>query len=452
MTDTRFTPNARRRQATPDRGFALRPAETLALIGWGAIIAALLALGSVPTPLRLDPPLVAHVAGLLAGYGVALMLVLMSRAPALERGVGADRLARWHAVSGRAIFALIVIHAVAATQVWLHAAPVDDTAAVRDLLRLPGLLTATVGTALLLGVGVASARAARRRLSYERWHAMHLGTYLAVGLAFGHQLAGPDLAGRSTAQIAWALLYAYAYALVLRYRLVAPLHQTFRHHLRVRQVIPEGDGVVSIVIDGRHLDELGAEAGQFFRWRFLSAGTWRSAHPFSLSAPPQDDTLRITVKALGEGSRRLHALPPGTPILAEGPYGAMTARRRTQRAVLLIAGGIGITPMRALFETLDVPGERLTLLYRASSERDVIFRAELDAIARRHGARVIYLVGRSTDPANALTPATLTALVPGLRRHDVYLCASPSLAVAVRAALHGAGLPRRQLHEEVFVF
>ncbi|MBA3834234.1 MAG: ferric reductase, partial [Chthoniobacterales bacterium] len=88
----------------------------------------------------------------------------------------------------------------------------------------------------------------------------------------------------------------------------------------------------------------------------------------------------------------------------------------------------------------------------ASAARDLIFRDELDAIARYRGARVIYLVGPSSDPANALTTATLGAMVPGLREHDVYLCASPGLATAVRAALRGVGLPRRQLHEEVFGF
>ncbi len=428
------------------------PPTLLALICSGAVVVALLAARATPAPLRLDPPLLAHVTGLLAGYGVAVMLVLMSRTPALERGVGADRLARWHGVAGRTIFALISAHTVAATQVWVRASGRSGTVAARDLLHLPGLLTATVGTVVFLGVGVASARAVRRKLSYEQWHALHLVTYLATGLAFSHQLAGPDLAGRRTLQIAWALLYTYAYGLVLRYRLVAPLQQAFRHRLRVRQVIPETDGVVSIIIGGRYLHELEAEAGQFFRWRFLCAGSWQSAHPFSLSAPPQDGSMRITVKALGEGSGRLQALRPGTLVLAEGPYGAMTAQCRTQRAVLLIAGGVGITPMRALFETLDVAGGRLTLLYRASAARDLIFRDELDAIARYRGARVIYLVGPSSDPANALTPATLGAMVPGLREHDVYLCASPGLASAVRAALRGAGLPHRQLHEEVFGF
>ncbi len=108
--------------------------------------------------------------------------------------------------------------------------------------------------------------------------------------------------------------------------------------------------------------------------------------------------------------------------------------------------------MRALFETTDVPGERLTLLYRASTAKDVIFRAELDEIARRRGAKVIYLVGPSSDPSNALTAEQLSQVVPDLRHHDVYLCASPGLSRAMRVALYGARLPQRQLHEEVFSF
>jgi DMSO/TMAO reductase YedYZ heme-binding membrane subunit len=285
--------------------FTIRPGALIALVTLGAVAVALSAVRETPSPVRLDVPLLAHLSGLVAGYGIAAMLVLMSRAPALERGVGA---------------------------------------ATAQLLRLPGLFPATVGTVLLFAIGVASIRAARRRLSYEQWHLLHLTAYLGAGLAFSHQLAGPDLAGWRIGQVVWSLMYTYAYVLVLRYRVVAPLYQAWRHRLRVQQVIPEADGVVSIVIGGEHIRELEAESGQFFRWRFLSARSWLSAHPFSLSAPPESHRLRLTVKALGEGSRRLQSVRLGTWVLAEGPYGAVTARRRKQRAVLLIAGGIGITP------------------------------------------------------------------------------------------------------------
>jgi predicted ferric reductase len=162
--------------------------------------------------------------------------------------------------------------------------------------------------------------------------------------------------------------------------------------------------VVSMVVGGRYLDELEAEAGQFFRWRFLTASHWRSAHPFSLSAPATATSLRLTVKALGDGTRSMQDIAVGTRVLAEGPYGAVTSARRTRRNVLLVAGGVGITPMRALFESLPQwAGEDLLLLYRARDDGDVL-----------------------------------------------YLCASPRMASVVRHSLSEAGLPRAQLHEERF--
>ena len=155
----------------------------------------------------------------------------------------------------------------------------------------------------------------------------------------------------------WALLYTGVFGLVLEHRVATPLRIAARHRMRVVAVQPEGPGVVSIVIGGRDLHDLHAESGQFFRWRFLTPDLWKTAHPFSLSASPTSTRLRLTVKTLGNGSATRQSLEPGTWVLAEGPYGAMTAHRRTRQHVLLFAGGVGITPMRALFETLPIgPG------------------------------------------------------------------------------------------------
>jgi ferredoxin-NADP reductase len=418
----------------------------------GVVASALALLGVPPGALAPDAALLAHVTGLLAGYLVAVMIVLMSRTPWLERRVGSDVLARWHSRGGRLFLALVVVHAGAAVWVWAATRQEDPLTALVDVLGLPGLASAGLGTALFVAVVGMSILAARRAVSYETWHAIHLLTYLAVALTFVHELAGPNLAGFPLVQVLWTLMHAYAFALVLRYRVIAPLEIAWRHRLRVQAVVPEADGVVSLVMRGRHLEELGAEAGQFFRWRFLTTATWRTAHPFSLSTPPHGDLLRITVKALGEGSRLVHAVRPGTLVLAEGPSGAMTAQRRTRPSVLLVAGGVGITPMRALFESLDLPGGRLTLLYRASSPRDVVFRDELEAIARRRGAQVVWMIGPSSAPALRMTGENLRRLVPDVADRDVYLCASPGLSAAVRTALWEAGLPRRRLHEEVFAF
>jgi predicted ferric reductase len=422
------------------------------LILLGAVAVTALAGISAPQPLRFNLPLVAHTSGLLAGYGVTVMVALMSRAPALERGVGADRLARWHGRGGSAIFILILIHGLAATVAWAMVQRTSFWASTIDVLTMPGLIAATVGTLIFLTVGFISARNARRKLRYETWHILHLLTYLAIALSFSHELAGPDLAGLAPVQVAWSLLYTFSFGLVLRYRVLAPLTQLWRHALRVDHVVDEGSGVVSIILRGRHLNELNAESGQFFRWRFLTRALWRSSHPFSLSAPPHDQFLRITVKAIGDGTRLIHAVRPGTRVLAAGPYGAMTNERRQGRGVLLIGGGVGITPMRALFETVAVPGRDLTLLYRASTAEEILFRAELEHIARHRGAQLIFLTGPSSDPRNAISAQSLTAMDPDLAARDVYICASPRFASAATMALAQAGLPRRQLHHEEFTF
>jgi predicted ferric reductase len=425
------------------------PTTLATVLGLGALTVAtwplvVAAAGPVAPPVAL----LAHVAGMLAGYGVLVLLVLMARTPVLERGVGADVLARWHGILGRTVLALVAVHGTAAIAAWAQVTGTSAVVAGLQVLAMPWLVSATVGTVVMVAAGVMSARVARRRIRHETWHGLHLLMYLAVALSFGHMLAGPDLAGRPVHQVAWALAYTYVFALVIRFRVIQPLHQATRHRMRVADVRREGPGVVSIVVAGEHLQELNAEAGQFFRWRFLTPDHWRNAHPFSLSAPPSASHLRLTVKALGDGSRELQDLPVGTWVVAEGPYGAVTSSRRRQRNVLLIAGGVGITPMRALFESIPLAhGEDLLLLYRARRPEELLFRTELDAITARRGARLGYLLG---DDATLTDPAALLLAVPDLVTRDVYMCGSPGFTAAVRAALWDAGLPPDHLHEERF--
>jgi predicted ferric reductase len=392
--------------------------------------------------------------GLLAGYGVVVLVALMARIPPLERGIGADRLARWHAHGGRYTVSLILAHGLLIIwgySITAHTGVVSQTSTL--LTSYPDVLMATVGGLLFVAVGVLSARAARRRMRYETWYYLHLYTYLAIALAFSHQFAtGAEFMSNWAARVLWSALYLGVAAAIAWYRVAVPVRQAFRHRMRVARVHHEAPGVVSLIVTGRHLDELGAESGQFFRWRFLTRGLWWAANPYSLSAAPQGSALRITVAHLGEHSAALARLRPGTRVMTEGPYGALTAQRRRQRKVLLIAGGIGITPLRALFETL--PGGRdVTLLYRVGHEREVLFRTELAELARQRHARVHVIAGHRAELGyDPLSAEALTANLPDLRAHDVYVCGSESMAEAVITALRRAKVPRRHIHHESFQF
>ena len=151
-------------------------------------------------------------------------------------------------------------------------------------------MTALIGTVILVLIGLASLRAVRRRISYERWHFLHLLTYLAVGLGFAHQLAGPTLLAGSGCRLPGLCCTPTPSRWCCDGEVLQPFFQLWRHRLRVEDVRQESADVMSVLMSGQHLDELRAEPGQFFRWRFLTRETWRSAYPFSLSGTTRPAT------------------------------------------------------------------------------------------------------------------------------------------------------------------
>jgi len=312
----------------------------------------------------------------------------------------------------------------------------------------PGMITATVGTAMLLGVVATSLVIVRRRLSYEWWYVVHLLAYAGIALAWFHQIpTGNELVLDHTASDYWDGLYIATIVVLVVFRVLAPMAGALRYRLRVAEVTHEGPGVVSLRITGRKLDRLSVRAGQFFLWRFLDGKRWRSAHPFSLSAAPDGRSLRITVKALGDHTARLAELHPGTRVFAEGPFGVFTDRARRREKAVLIAGGIGITPVRALLETMR--GD-VVVLYRAISTADVIFREELDSLAKARRATVHYVLGdHRGDGADLLSPAHLKELVPDIEERDVFLCGPPAMTQVLEQNVR-AHVPRRHIHTERF--
>src|SRR6202047_3087423 len=266
------------------------PGLVLALIGLGAVAVLVLWWHSTPDIGNTGDLLTGagDALGLLSGYGFVVLVALMARLPPLERGIGTDRLARWHAMGGRYIVSVVVAHGLLI--VWgyaveAHTTVVSETATL--LTQYPDVLMATVAGFLLLGIGIVSMRAARRRVRYETWYYLHFYTYLAIALAFSHQFAvGASFISNLAARFWWSAMYLTVAVLVLWYRVAVPLRAFSRHRFTVVGVKPEGPGVISVYIGGSALDELAAEPGQFFRWRFLTGSLWWSSPPSSLSAPP----------------------------------------------------------------------------------------------------------------------------------------------------------------------
>jgi predicted ferric reductase len=392
-----------------------------------------------------------RLAGFVGAYLLLLMVLLVGRVPWLERAAGQDRLVRWHRRIAPWALALVTVHVVTITLGYAESARVGPLRQLWILLTgYPWMLAASVGFLLLVAAGLVSARAVRRRVKYETWWAVHLYTYLGIALAFGHQIAsGASFVGHPLTRAYWISLWLATAGVVLTYRVLLPLGRSLRHQLSVVSVQEEAPGVYSVVCAGRRVERLAVSGGQFFLWRFLAKDLWWHAHPFSLSALPHPPYLRLTVKVLGDQTRAIARLRPGTRVFIEGPYGTFTAHARTAPGVALIGAGVGVTPLRALLEELPASVD-VSMVVRTSGTDDLVHGRELSTMLTDRGGRLQHLPGSRRRAR--LDPSTLRRLVPDIAQRDVFVCGPDGFSRDVVRAAQTLGVPRDRIHQEEFSF
>ena len=394
-----------------------------------------------------------RITGMIAGFVLLIQVLMMSRVGWLEKVIGAHDLMIWHRELGGFLLLAVLAHVGLITCGY---AEMSHTSVFGEgwhlIATFEDMVSATIATGILVAIGVLAIRAIRRRMPYELWYFLHLTSYLILLLSYGHQFAdGQELMNGGFGRWYWISLYLFVLGCLAWGRVLRPIGLNLRHRLKVLDVVAEGNDMVSLYVGGRRLDDLEVRAGHYFRWRFLAAGCWWQAHPFSLSAAPNGRWLRLTVKVVGGHTADLARLRPGVRVFVEGPSGVFTADRRVRPRALLIAGGSGIAPIRALLEELP-PGS--SVLYRASREADLVFREELDWLAERRGAQVWYVLGARDDPGprTVFSPHGIRQIVPDVRRRDVFLCGPEGLVSVSRKILRRLRVPRKQIHIDPFEF
>lgn len=386
--------------------------------------------------------------GLHVALIVVFQLILIARLPFLDRRIGMDTLTSWHRWVGFTLAGTLLLHV---TFIVLGFAQLDGNSVPVQIVSLAGsgpVLLGMCAFVIIIGVAISSVRYARRKLSYEAWHAIHFLLYAVIVLALIHQMFEiTTFTASSLSRAYWWLLWTFALGSLLAGRVLIPIWRNVHHQYRVAAVVPESDDVVSVHVTGKHLDELPARAGQFMLWRFPGHNRWWQVNPFSLSAAPNGTSLRLTAKAVGTTSAGLRNLPIGSRVIAEGPYGAFTSLQRTREATLLIAGGVGVTPIRSMLEELTGP---VIVLYRVHSAKDAVLLSEMQGLASMGGNQVHVLAGRTGAGNMPFEPAGLAAVVPDIKERDVYVCGPTPMTEAVLRSLKALGVPRAQIHAERF--
>jgi predicted ferric reductase len=404
-----------------------------------------------------------RLAGLTVSSAVLLQLLLVSRLPWLEPTVGCDQLFRLHRRLGFAIGPLFLAHPTLLTVGYARRHHLSLAQQFMDLAEdWPYVWLAIVAVVLIVPTVVSSIPVIRRRLTHEAWHVPHLAMYLAVGLASLHQLNGAELSGRPWMAAYWVALHLLVIGCFVGRRIGRPLLSFARHRFRIDKIVSESDDVSSVYLTGRRLDRFAFRPGQYVNITFLSKGRW-APHPFSFSAAPNGQFVRVSIKAVGDFTSRVHELTPGTFVLLEGPLGAFTTRTPTRDKYLMVAGGIGITPIRALIESLAAARRDIVLLYAVKTAKDLVFAAELSAFT----ARCHFILSRSGEPRatvgaesvsgsddtrthGRIDQLMLATLVPDITDREVFVCGPPPMMTAVIAGLRALQVRESQIHYEQF--
>ncbi len=387
--------------------------------------------------------------GLLASSTALIGLVLIARPRPIERRYGLDQLFVWHRYLMETVAILIAVHVAAGYAAWSYG-PRGFMGAFHDLTGRESYMgLATISALIIFTITIMSLRSLRRMLSYETWYFLHLSAYVALAIAFGHEIVwGSDLSHDTVARWFWGGAHLAVIGVLLWARF-GPSFRAVAHPLEVTSVRSLAGDATLLRLGGPELAGWRAEAGQFVRIRPLTRSLWWQTHPYSLASAPTHRGLEIAVKRRGDGSNAIMRLRRGTKVAVEGPYGVNTPDLLAGRKIVCIGAGIGITPIRSLLERLPETCEPV-LLYRARSEAKLLFADELRALVSAKGGRVFTLLGKTSvlaahDPFRA---DALRDVVPDIADRVAIVYGPERLVAAARQGLVAAGVAPGDIYTE----
>lgn len=392
-----------------------------------------------------------RLAGLFFQYFILIQIVLIGRITFIEKQFGHDELNKLHRWIGTGTLAFLVFHPVFLILAYSRMLEITFLQQIISFLGGDDIFGAMVAVLIILCAVLLSLPFIRHKIRYEVWYISHLFIYGAVFLAFEHQFSGGDL------RTVGATLYWYAFnylvfGLIAYFRFLRPIYNSLSHNFVVEKVVQESRDVYSVYITGKNMERFHFLPGQFAHFFFLGKGFW-FAHPFSFSAVSNGKSIRITVKSLGDFTGRVKDMKPGTRVLIDGPLGRFVEVHPEQKKYLLIAGGIGITPIFSLFQSFDTKQKDVAFLYSNRSKDDVIFEKE---IASLNGKKFLFL-SDATEKISGyeqgkIDKEKIANLISDVKEREVYICGPAPMMKAIAAALQDLGLPKSMIHYEKFSY
>jgi predicted ferric reductase len=287
---------------------------------------------------------------------------------------------------------------------------------------------------------------------YENWKNFHWFTFAVITLAFFHSfIIGSDIYGFF--RPFWAALWGiHVIIIVLKF-----IHKAGKRSktYEISKVILEAPGVTTLMVNK---PKITYKAGQFCFISVRIDGRWEAWHPFSMTSIEAENHVSMTIKALGDFTNRVHKIKAGDLIKIDVGYGGFSPHFVKDSRYIMIAGGIGITPIYSFCKELKSrpnPPE-VTLLYSVHHESDILFKSDFDSwFSQIPGWKVHYTVTSQPDwkgDCNRLTPERVKFILSDNLSGTFFLCGPLHLIRSIGKYLKQQGVPRKKIRQEQFVF
>ena len=398
----------------------------------------------------------AVVSGFFALTVLVCAAVLPSRLRSLNRAFGIESVMEVHRFFGVSAAVLVLVH--------LACVLASDPRSIKLLVFLsapPRAQAATASTVALILLILVVTLKARLRLSYESWRWMHVGLAAAVLVFAGLHTVWLNHALKVPAMSAAFLVLVAIVVTVASYRWLWRGLLDPSTEFVIREVRAESPTISTVVLAPRGAEGSWRFVPGQFAWLRMAQSPTAEEHPFTISSSARDEYTSFTVRHAGDFTRTLTALPPGTPVWVDGPHGAFSGDIGRCSGFVLIAGGVGITPMMSMLRTAADRGDRrpYRLVVVASRPEDLLFREELGFLRTSLDLVVTEVMRRPTDDWEGHYGDLgfgLLSLVLGSTEQpesvDFFLCGPPAMIHDSLEVIDALDVDPGRVHTELFDF
>ena len=436
----------------------MRPAVLIVL--YAAVVLLPLALawaGVRPARSFLDE--LASGAGLLAFAIILVEFILSGRFRSISGKIGMDVTMRFHQLLARTALVLALVHPFLYQGPFAVQYPWDSTRQFTLTTDFGALASGVIAWVLLPAFVILAIARDRLRYTYETWRLMHgVGAIVIAALVLHHTLHAGRYSQDGILTGVWQAMFIVALISLVYVYFVEPLLQQ-RRAWTVTSVKPIGLKTWELVLSPKDHEGLAYEAGQFVWLNVGHSPFSLKENPFSISsAPGSGANLEFVIKELGDFTKTIGQIRPGTKAHIDGPHGNLVVSHRTEPGIVLIAGGVGIAPLMGILRQLrhDDDKRPTVLVYGNRVEEQIVYREELEVFAREHGTKITHVLSEPTEKwsgGKGLVDADIIREIftsPEMTQYLYVLCGPPAMMEGVENTLIDLGVPAHQILSERF--